>query len=77
MVYKYLMESNMFKKILRVIFKIPLTPIIMFYFVSMILMSYIEQFFEWLYDASDFSKSVTQDVQDDFYHGLKKWFTTI
>lgn len=67
----------MFKKVIRGILKIPLTPVVLFWNGGMIVLSYAVQVFEWLYNSSDFDKRITKEVQDDYIDNIKKWFTTI
>lgn len=67
----------MFKKVIRGILKIPLTPVVLFWNGGMIILSYAVQVFEWVYNSSDFDKRITKEVQDDYINNIKKWFTTI
>jgi hypothetical protein len=66
----------MIKSIIRVILKIPLTPVVVFTIVALILTSYIFQFADWLYDADCLDKQATTKVRRDFVLALRKWFTT-
>ena len=67
----------MFKKVIRGILKIPLTPVVLFGNGVMIILSYAVQGFEWVYNSSDFDKRITKEVRDDYINNIKKWFTTI
>jgi xanthosine utilization system XapX-like protein len=67
----------MIKKILRGIIKIPATPFVVVGLVGMILVSYLVQFCEWLYEADVFDKKITAELKNDYITALKKWFTTI
>lgn len=67
----------MFKKVIRGILKIPLTPVVLFWNGGMIILSYAVQGFEWVYNSSEFDKRITKEVQDDYIDNIKKWFTTI
>jgi hypothetical protein len=67
----------MFKKIIRGLIKIPATPFVVFVLGGMFLATYIIQFGEWVYEASEFDKRCTKETRDDFASGLKKWFTTV
>ena len=67
----------MFKKVIRGILKIPLTPVVLFGNGVMIILSYAVQGFEWVYNSSDFDKRITKEVRDDYIDNIKKWFTTI
>lgn len=66
----------MIKSIIRVILKIPLTPVVVFTLTTLILTSYVFQFAEWLYDADCLDKQATTKVRRDFVLAVKKWFTT-
>lgn len=67
----------MFKKILRVLFKIPATPVVTIFLIFALLMIYASMFFEWLYDAEPRDKRVTQGMKQDVLKHLKKWYTTV
>lgn len=67
----------MFKKILRVLFKIPATPVITIFLIFAILMVYAAMFFEWLYDAEPSDKRITRGMKQDAFGALKKWYTTV
>ena len=67
----------MFKKVIRGILKIPLTPVVLFWNGGMIILSYAVQGFEWVYNSSEFDKRITKEVRDDYINNIKKWFTTI
>jgi len=65
------------KKAIRVILKIPATPVVVAFFFLMILAGYVCMFFEWVYEASNFDKEISRSLLSDYKKGLKKWFTTI
>lgn len=65
------------KKFIRVLIKIPVTPIIVLFCVFILAMGYITIFVEWLFDSSDWNKEITKKVNDFIYGYLKHWFTTI
>ncbi len=67
----------MFKKILRVLFKIPATPFVTAFLLFALLMIYASMFIEWLYDAEPRDKRVTQSMKQDVLKHLKKWYTTV
>ena len=67
----------MLKKILRVLFKIPATPVITIFLIFALLMVYAAMFFEWLYDSDAHDKRVTQGMKQDALGALKKWYTTV
>lgn len=65
------------KKLIRLIIKVPATPFMVFFFGFSIIVLSIYHFFEWAYEASEFTKEVTRDCIKDSVVQLKKWFTTI
>lgn len=65
------------KKLIRFILKIPGTFVMAPFFIMMIVASYVDSFFGWLYDKSEFDRRITQETRYDFMRDLKKWFTTI
>ena len=65
------------KKLIRLLLKIPATPFVVSYHLSMWSIASVISFFEWLYDASDFDKSISKKIAIDEVNSLKKWFTTI
>jgi hypothetical protein len=65
------------KKLIRLLLKIPATPFVVTYHLIVLLTCLVVSFFEWLYDASDFNKSISKKIANDQVTGLKKWFTTI
>jgi len=67
----------MFKKIIRGLLKIPLTPFVVFVLGGLFLATYIIQFGEWVYEASESDKQCTKETKNDFARGIKKWFTTV
>ena len=67
----------MFKKILRVLFKLPATPVVTIFLLFALLMVYAAMFFEWLYDAEPCDKRITRGMKQDVLNYLKKWYTTV
>jgi hypothetical protein len=65
------------KKIIRGLLKIPVTPLIVAWSLFIVAGFYVVQFFQYIYECSDFEKEVTQDVIDEQYSMLKRWFTTL
>jgi len=65
------------KKLIRLIIKIPVTPFITVFYVMMIMVPFIFQFFEWLYEADSSDKNDTFIVRKYLISDLKRWFTTI
>jgi hypothetical protein len=65
------------KKFIRLLIKLPATPFVVAFFVFSYITFTVMSFFEWVYEASEFTKSVTFECRDDMTKHLKKWFTTI
>lgn len=65
------------KKLIRLMLKIPATPFVVIYHFGILLIFLVVMFFEWIYDASDFNKSISKKIAGDSVNALKKWFTTI
>ena len=67
----------MIKKIIRVLIKAPITPFVVFVLGSLVLTTYIIQFFEWVYEASETDKRCTKETRNSFARAFKKWFMTV
>lgn len=67
----------MMKKLLRLIIKILVTPIAVPVLLFLVITGYISIFIDWLYDKSEWDKSITKDIHNDFLKLFKNWFTTI
>ena len=67
----------MVKKILRVLIKLPATPFVTAFLLFGLLVMYVIMFFNWLYDADDWDKSLTKSMKQDLLNNLKKWYTTV
>ena len=65
------------KRTIRALLKIPVTPLIVAWSVMLLLVFYVVRFGQWLYEANDWDKSITQDIIDKQYELLKLWFTSI
>jgi hypothetical protein len=65
------------KKFIRLLIKLPATPFVVAFFVFSYVIFSVFAFFQWVYDASDFDRSITFECRDDMAKHLKKWFTTI
>jgi len=65
------------KKIIRILIKIPATPFVVIVGLCMIFSGYVIRFFEWVYEASDFNKDITDMIIENRKLHIKKWFTTI
>lgn len=65
------------KKLIRLIIKLPLTPIVVVFCIFGYILFSILAFFQWVYEASKFNKGVTAECQDDMIRILKNWFTTV
>lgn len=65
------------KKLIRFIIKLPLTPIVVVFCIFGYILFSILAFFQWVYEASEFNRSVTADCQDEMIDAFKSWFTKI
>lgn len=65
------------KILLRLLIKLIATPVFLFWISMMLIVGYAAMFWDWLYDKSDFEKSITRKVHQDFLKMAKVWFTTI
>ena len=65
------------KLIIRLILKIPGTPILLLWVAYCMGVAYVVQFFQWLYGASDWDREVTQDIKRAQFDLVKRWFTTL
>jgi hypothetical protein len=65
------------KKTIRGLLKIPVTPFIVAWGLFIVACFYVVQFFQYIYECGDFEKTVTQDIIDEQYSMLKRWFTSI
>jgi len=65
------------KKFIRLLIKIPVTPVVVVFCIFGYILFSILAFFQWVYEASKFNKEVTAECQDDMIRILKNWFTTI
>jgi hypothetical protein len=53
------------KKIIRILIKLPATPFVVAFLVFSYITFIFMSFFEWVYDASEFTKSFTFECRDD------------
>ena len=65
------------KMILRFTIKTIATPFFIIWIVPLLIIGYCAIFWDWLYEKSDFEKSITQDVHAGFIKEAKTWFTSI
>lgn len=68
---------NKMKLFIRLILKIPGTPILLLWVAFMLAVFYIVQFFQWIYNASEWDKEITADIKAAQFDLAKRWFTTI
>ena len=68
---------NKLKLLLRLVLKIPGTPILLLWVAFMLFLFYIVQFFQWIYNASDWDKEITQDIKQAQFDLAKRWFTEL
>ena len=65
------------KKFIRLLFKLPATPFVLVFLVLSYIVFNIILFFEWVYEAKEWDKEVTQECIKDIVDRLKRLFTTI
>jgi hypothetical protein len=65
------------KKAIRFILKIPATPLFIGANLLLIIMTYIVKFVEWVYEADDLNKTITNEILNELWARIKKWMTTI
>lgn len=65
------------KLIIRLIFKGPVTLLIVPLFILWMLSLWTMMFFEWVYNASDLDRKVSKEMQSDAFEFLMRWFTTV
>jgi hypothetical protein len=65
------------KKLIRALFKLPLTPFVVLFLGFVLLACYVLYFFEWVYEASERDIQITREMQSEMKAYMKKWFTTI
>ena len=68
---------NKLKLLLRLILKIPVTPILVLWVAFMLAVFYIVQFFQWIYDVSEWDKEITRDIKQAQFDLVKRWFTEL
>ena len=67
----------MIKKIIRGLIKIPVTPLVLAFYGLVILTTYGIQSAEWLYEAHEYDRRLTREIQMGYMTDIKRWFTTI
>lgn len=65
------------KKLLRLVIKIIVTPIAVPVLLFLVATGWVMIFINWLYDKSEWDKSITQDTHSEFTTMFKNWFTTV
>jgi hypothetical protein len=65
------------KKLIRLIIKLPITPIVVLFCSLGYILFSVLAFIQWVYESSEFNKEVTAECQNDMIKILKNWFTTI
>jgi membrane protein YdbS with pleckstrin-like domain len=65
------------KKLIRALFKLPLTPLVVLFLGLFLLACCVLYFFEWVYEASEHDMQITRGLLSDVTTNMKKWFTTI
>ncbi len=67
----------MLKKTIRGILKIPLTFIVIPFYLLLLLASYGTSAWFWLYDGNEWDVRANRDARKDLFVDMKEWFTTI
>lgn len=65
------------KKFIRLLIKLPATPFVFAFFAFSYIIFSIMSVFEWIYESSEFDKSITREIKSDIVKSLKTWCTTI
>lgn len=65
------------KKFIRLLIKLPATPFVVAFFVFSYIIFSVMSMFEWIYESSEFDKSITREIKSDIAKSLKTWCTTI
>jgi hypothetical protein len=65
------------RKLIRLLLKIPATAFVVPWHLLLLSIWYGVKIFEWIYEAGEWDKIITQDLITDSKKELKKWFTTI
>jgi hypothetical protein len=66
------------RKVIRLILKIPATPVVLAWYLLGYVTIQVTRIFEWVYEASDYDKAASLRILDnDIKKPLKKWFTTV
>ena len=68
---------NKLKLLLRLVLKIPGTPILLLSVAFMLSVFYVVQFFQWIYNAREWDKGITQDIKQAQFDLAKRWFTEL
>lgn len=65
------------KYILRFIFKVIVTPFFIMAIIPLIVIGRFVIFYDWVYDKSDWDKSITRETHNHFVSVFKNWFTKL
>jgi hypothetical protein len=69
--------TNLIKIFFKILIKIVGTPFVVVFFIFFYTGNLAAQFFEWVYDASDYDKQITNEIKTSAIEDFKKWITTI
>lgn len=63
-----------FKKILRVLIRIPATPVMLIMFALSMMLSGVAMAIHWIYEDSEWEKQLTRDIIKEDVARFRKWF---
>ena len=63
-----------FKKILRVLIRIPATPVMLIMFALSMMLSGVAMAIHWIYEDSEWEKQLTRDIIKEDVTRFRKWF---
>lgn len=63
-----------FKKILRVLIRIPATPFMIIMFALNMILCGIAMAIHWIYEDSEWEKQLTRDIMQEDLNRVRKWF---
>jgi hypothetical protein len=61
----------------KILIKIVGTPFVVLFFVFFYLANLAAQFFEWVYESSDYDKQITREIKASATSDFTKWFTKL
>ena len=72
------MRKEKMRKLIRLLLKIPLTPVVVFFHIFVVLMFFIFPVIYWIYkEDCDTEWEISKEIRNDQYQALKNWFGKI